>query len=235
MPYCVQCGVELNAGTPKCPLCDTSVLLPDSCTQKAAEPAFSEKVVLPKSARKRFTAYMVSMVMLIPNIVCILTNLLFDQGARWSFHIAATSALLWTLFVFPFFVRKFRPYIAWALDSAAVGAYIYFLFNIGNSERWYTRCALPAICAASLFALIYILWFRAKPRSKTSRAIHLLADILLCLLFIGVQISYYYKSRTPIYVCLIVDASLFAVLLFLIYCEKSRRMKAWLTRNFFVE
>lgn len=235
MSYCVNCGVELSPGSTSCPLCSTPVINPSNPTETAETTPFSEKIVLPKSSRKRFAAYIVSMIMLIPNIVCIMANMIFDKGSHWSFYIAATTGLVWVLLVLPFCLKKHKAYILWAFDSVAVGSYTYFMFAMGGNEEWFLRCALPAICAASIFAIIYIIWYRKTRRSKTSQAIHLLGDIIICILVIGGQISYYYQSYTPIYICSIIVTSMLAVLAFLVACEKNKKLNAWLSRNFFVE
>lgn len=235
MSYCVNCGVELDETAASCPLCSTSVHNPNIDKSSERQPPYSDRVVLPPSTQRRFVAYIISVAMLIPNVVCILANLLFDKSGTWSFYIAASSALVWVLAVFPFFTQKRRPYLLWGFDSLAVCAYTYFFFAIDGNSLWFLRCALPVIGAVSLFALVYLLWYRRKKRGRTLCVIHFLSDAVVLSLVVGAEISYYYSSFNPLYVSLIVASSLLIMLLFLIYCDKSRRMKAWLSRNFFVE
>lgn len=235
MSYCVNCGVELAPDAKKCPLCDVEVFNPAAPPCTETSPAYSDRVVLPPASRRRFTAYIISMVMLIPNLVCIMANLLFFSGQRWSFYIAATTALVWVLVVFPFYAKKIRPYLLWAFDCLAVCAYTYFFFALDDADKWFLKCALPVIGVFSLFSLIFMMWVRYKKRGKTQKTIHLMADMIICANAIGFVIGYYYQSRTPIYVCAIFGVAVLALICFLIYCEKSRRMKAWLSRNFFTE
>lgn len=234
MSYCVNCGVELSPDLPSCPLCRTPVVNP-AADNPPAEKAFSDKIVLPAAARKRFGAYIVSMVMLIPNIVCLLTDFLILKGYHWSLFVLTSTALLWIIAVFPFYTKKLYPYLLWAFDSVAVSAYVYFFYAIGSESPWFFKCALPIIGCISLLSLIFMIWVKKKKRGKTQKAIHLLADITLCSLVTGAAVSYYIGKTLPVIVSSIVSASVFAVMLFLIYCEKSKRMKAWLSRKFFVE
>ena len=234
MSYCVNCGVDLGYAE-KCPLCDTPVIHRENEKAVNTETPFSQKVVIPRSSRRRFTAYIISMVMLIPNIVCLLANFIFDKGHYWSLYIGASTALVWVLLVLPFYTKKLRPYFMWAFDSIAVAAYVYFFFAIENKDIWFVKCALPVIGAISLFSLIYIIWYRHKKRETTEQAVHLVADMILCSLVVGAELSYYNATRTPFYISLIIAVSLLAIFLFLVCCNSSKRMKAWLSRNFFTE
>ncbi|WP_320127893.1 RING finger protein [uncultured Sphaerochaeta sp.] len=42
MAYCIQCGVKLEDGAKKCPLCHTEVVLPTSMTEQKKDPLFPE-------------------------------------------------------------------------------------------------------------------------------------------------------------------------------------------------
>lgn len=232
MSYCVNCGVDLGDAL-SCPLCDTPVIRNEKTSPTPAP--FSQRVVLPQSSRRRFTAYIVSMIMLIPNIVCLLANFVFDKGHFWSLYIGASTLLVWVLAVFPFYTKKLRPYLMWGFDSIAVAAYVYFFFAIEDIDKWYLRCALPVIALGSLASFIYMFWLKRKKRNATQKAVHLFADAIPFTVLIGFVITYYYSTYTPLYVTLIIAVSLLALLIFLIFCNNSNKMKAWLSRNFFTE
>ncbi|NLP48870.1 MAG: hypothetical protein GX345_08030 [Clostridiales bacterium] len=106
MAYCVKCGVELDESAKKCALCSTPLVLPQGLEldQGAATP-FPEKVQLPAEVRRRYLVFFVSMVMLIPNIVLIITNFLLPSTGLWALYVASSSALAWVLFVYPFYGR----------------------------------------------------------------------------------------------------------------------------------
>ena len=127
MSYCVHCGVELDASAKKCALCGTPVIDPNTVLPQPQQSApFAEMPFVPKSMHRQFIAYVISIVMLIPNLVCSLANAIFYADGFWSFYINATSFLIWVVFVLPFFTKKLRPYLMWAFDTVAVSFYIFF-------------------------------------------------------------------------------------------------------------
>ncbi len=88
MSYCVHCGVELDASASRCALCGTPVLDPNALQPLPQEPTpFAETPYVPKHMRRRFVAYLITVIMLIPNIVCSLANAIFYADGFWSFYI----------------------------------------------------------------------------------------------------------------------------------------------------
>ena len=69
MSYCVNCGVELDASAEKCVLCNTPVLNPNLKAEDKPESPFAMESHIPKSISRKFVAYIVSVVMFIPNVV----------------------------------------------------------------------------------------------------------------------------------------------------------------------
>ena len=48
--YCVKCGVRLQDGTERCPLCDTPVWYPGE--PETAAPNFSDRYPIPPTSRR---------------------------------------------------------------------------------------------------------------------------------------------------------------------------------------
>lgn len=110
MSYCVNCGVELEPGSKRCPLCAVPVINPyDNQSQSRAYP---EKVVLPPKVRRRYSAILISLIMLIPNIICSIVNYFFtfDSLGAWSLYVNIPSVLVWVFFCFAVFVETFRSF-----------------------------------------------------------------------------------------------------------------------------
>ena len=97
MSYCVNCGVELDDSAKKCALCNTPVINPNIPVAEADTAPFSQQAHIPNQIKAKFIAGVVSLVMLIPNIVCILINALWFTQSYWSIYIFATS--LWHIFI----------------------------------------------------------------------------------------------------------------------------------------
>ncbi|MEI6580111.1 MAG: hypothetical protein WCN92_11725, partial [Eubacteriales bacterium] len=111
MSYCVNCGVELDKSAEKCALCSAPVINPLEFERYKTSPTpYPDKVVLPAGVRRRYVAFILSMVVLIPNIVCGLTNFLLPETGHWAVYVISSSALAWVLLIQPFLWKKAYPY-----------------------------------------------------------------------------------------------------------------------------
>lgn len=237
MSYCVNCGVELDDSAKRCALCQTEVINPNKKENKEAVPPFSSEEHIPESMKKRFVAYMVSMVMLIPNIVCLLINIVFPKVGFWAFYVNTTSLLLWVVFVFPFFTKKLLPYLMWFVDTVGASAYVYFFFAMSENRtiaKWYPQCALPIILMVSFMVLVYMFWVKAKKRHWVLRLIAIIGDIGIGSLFGGFLLDRTATVKFATEIGLIVFVCCAVLGLFLLYCYKSENMRKWLSKRFFV-
>lgn len=234
MSYCVNCGVELDKSAEKCVLCGTAVLNPNKVKEEKTEPPFAQEAHIPESISQRFVAYIISMVMLIPNIVCILFNATLFPQSFWSLYIFATSFLVWVIFVFPFFTKKRKPYLMLAFDTAAVAFYFYFLFAMSEKgSTIYFSTVLPIIVTASLQMLIYMLWAIGKKRHIILKTLHLFVDFAIFALISGLVISVGLSFKTAGIIGIIIFVSCLCIIAFLAYCYKSKHMRAYLSKRIF--
>lgn len=234
MSYCVNCGVELDESAKSCALCSTPVMNPNKAETEYVTLPFSSEEHIPKSVKARIVALIVTMILVVPNIVCLLINALFFSSAFWSFYIGATSFLLWVIFVFPFLTKKLHPYIMWGSDTAAVALYVYIFFALGNDTiNWYIKAALPIIFANSLLILIYMIWVRKKKRHWVLKTLHVFADIgisaLICGSILSVELSVPYASTIGIitFICFM------SIVAFLSYCYSSKTIRKWFSKRLF--
>ena len=234
MSYCVNCGVELDDSAKKCVLCGTQVINPAKAdTEEVPEAPFSEEVYLPKTVKARFFAGLISLIMLVPNMACLLVNALILKNGFWSAHIVSLSLLVWVIFILPLFKKDHKTYFMWAFDSVAVGAYTFFLMNNLNLLKWYPTCALPIIVLISAMVLFYIIWVRKKKRSGILKALAICAEVALAFLFSGVLLSVCADLKYVAEIGIIVFSCIVAVVAFLAYCYKSKSMRAWLSKKLF--
>lgn len=238
MSYCVNCGVELDKSAKKCALCSTPVINPNEpATEEKSEAApFSDTAYLPASLKRRFVAYIVTMIFLIPNIVCSFANAIFHSGGFWSFYVNATSLLIWVVLVFPFYTKKMRPYLMWAFDTIAVCSYVFFFFVMKHDSKsdWYYDSALPIIVIVSLMVVIYMLWSRKKKRHWMMKSIHIVCDIATAAFAVGSILDINRGIPHSFDVGMIIFVSCIVLIGFLIYCYSSKRMRFWLSKKFFV-
>lgn len=234
MSYCVNCGVELDTTAKKCVLCDTPVYHPMKKIEKDAVTPFADKPVIPQNMKRKFVALIITYIFLIPNIVCTLINIFTNPDDLWFVYLISTSALIWVVFIFPFLSRKLRPYIMWAFDTVAVALYV-LVFQSKNfgGGKWYFYIALPIILITSACVLAFIYWDRRRKHHWTSKVLHIFIDLVIILsvtsacLFINEYIG---ASE----VCLIIDICCLALFFFWLYANKSKKVRAWLSRKVFV-
>ena len=234
MSYCVNCGVELDNSTLKCPLCDTPVINPNILKNQQDPPAFPERIQLPNSSKNKYGAIIFSILLLIPNIVCIITNLLFTPELLWSIYVVSSSAMFWFLFIFPFIMKRKFPYLIVAVDAIATALYI-FIFYYYNSPRtanWFWTVAIPIDIGVFLCVAILIAFF-SKPRTKAVSAVALLSSVTAICIYLCVVINLHAYSVVATYITMIIGTSSLILLLFFIAVEKNKKLHSWLSRKFF--
>ena len=235
MSYCVKCGVELDDSAKKCPLCDTVVYMPNpGINEEISDPPFSKNKMIPKDAKKEFAASVITAVLAIPMIVCGIVNLFYRKDGFWSAYVITSVLLFWIIVILPFYLKKTRPYLMWFIDTAAVLAYVYVFFPLRKEDAdYYLTVALPIIGTVSVCILFFIIWARRKERHWSSIIIHIALDIALISGVIGI-ISIYYSVEWGIVSSLIVFLSVLSLMVFGIYCNRSKKIRAWLEKKFFV-
>lgn len=234
MSYCVNCGVELEESARKCVLCDTEVINPKKAAEDKKLPHFADEEYIPEGISEKFVAYVISMVMLIPSLVCILANALFFPDTFWSLYIFTTGLLTWVIFVFPFFSKKKKPYSMWAFDTVAVLIYGLFLFRmLGDEGNIYIKVFLPLAVILSAQMLIFMLWAIGKKRHIILKTLHVFVDFAVFSLFCGLIFSAGLGIKIAGMIGIIIFVSCLCIIGFLAYCYKSKSMRRYLSKRFF--
>lgn len=235
MSYCVNCGVELDKSAKKCALCSTPVINPNEKNEPAAaEKPFSETLQLPKSIKKEFVAFAVSVIMLIPNIVMLFLNIFFIRQGFWSIYVLASSLLLWVLFVFPFFAKKRRPYLMWAFDTAAVGGFFFTVFALHGVGAVVTQSTLGIIALISVAVLLLIIWSRYKKHHWTANVIVFLVETTAVSFFAGLLTAYFTGNFNFFIVGIVISVCTLVMTAFFIYCNRSKHIRNWLNKAFYL-
>ncbi len=235
MSYCVNCGVELDSSAKKCALCATPVLNPNIVNVESAEKPFSDTLQLPKGIKKRFIAFVISVTMLVPNIVMFFLNVFFIQKGFWSIYVFASCVLAWVMFVFPLLLqKKIRPYLLWAFDTLAISGFFFVLFALLGVPNVVFNCVESVVLLLSAASLADIIWLRRKKRHWTAITVVVLLEIAVISLLSGAAVSVFSQIYEFFVVGIVIFCCAFVMMCFFIYCNRSKHMRAWLNKAFYV-
>lgn len=232
MSYCVNCGVELEKSCPECPLCDTPVINPRELQKQPEKPAYPEIIKIPKSTRKRFFVFVISMVLLIPNIVLAVLDIVF-WGSGISAYIFGATVLAWVWFLFPLLWKKPLPFILLQIDAVTLVAYLNLFRLANNKSGWFEGLAMPIVVAFWTVAALFIIWHR-KPKRKSYTAITATIAVNVLSYVIEICINMFISGKLQIGASLTVTACSIPLIIFFVALTKSRRLNAWVSRKFFM-
>ena len=232
MSYCVNCGVELEKSARQCPLCKTPVINP---SQPPADepPAYPEDIFIPKKTSGKYMAFMVTIVLFIPNLICAIINLFNPGTGHWSVYMVAVSALLWIFCVLPVFFKQKNPYVLLAVDTAAALLFT-FVMSVFHGKSWFFRIALPVILGLAAMLAVMIYWLNRKKREWPFICTYIVGMLGVMALLLEFVISWYGIGRPILRYSVIVAASCIGLIVFFEFAGRNKRFRAWLTRRFYV-
>lgn len=233
MSYCVNCGVELSASANNCPLCDTPVINPNLSKQADVHPIYPDRIEIPKSSRKRYIATVISLLMIIPNVVCVFTNLLLTPETLWSVYVVSSSLMAWFLCVFPFYIKDKYKLLIVFVDAVATALYMFVFFYMNSSDNdWFWRIAIPLdICV--FISIGFLTVFFNKKRSNIRALIAIFSTAFALNLLICCIINLYSYSVYITYFTTILAISCLIFIVFFCIADRKPKLRAWLSRKFF--
>lgn len=232
MSYCVNCGVELEKGCPECPLCDTPVINPREKNEQEQKPAYPATVDIPKSVNKRYWGFVLSLIMLIPNLVLIVLDMLVLDGSVIK-YVVGGFAVAWIWFIFPLLWKKQIPVVSLGIDAIALLVYLNMFRIYGDENGWFNSLVLPVVIALWAICNLFIFWLK-KPRTKSLISIAVLGAINVMSFVIEICVSMFYSGKLRLTVSLVMTACCVSLMIFFAVLERSKRLKAWVSRKFFV-
>lgn len=235
MSYCVNCGVELDDSAKKCPLCSTPVINPNLTAKKdeAVKP-FPDNVQIPKGTNKHFIALVVTVIMLIPSIVTFFVNVFFIRNGFWSVYVFASAVFLWTFFVLPLLMKRKNPYLMWLFDTLIAFAYSFIIIKFNTDKIWILQGIMCLLGCVSLAILIFIIWLRHRKRHWTAITVMILSEITIVEILTGMMFSVFSGNINHMVIGSVCGLCSLVLALFFVYCNKSKRVRAWLSKVFYI-
>lgn len=232
MSYCVNCSVELEKACKACPLCDTPVINPREKSNEKEAPAYPERLYIPKATEKRYICFILSLIIIIPSLVLVILNAAFFDNPVLKYIIGA-FAVMWVWFVFPLSWTKPIPAVLVAIDALALMSYFYLYRFGGDDTGWVNAVAMPISIVLWGVVNVFILWLK-KPRSKSAISVGVLGAINLMAFVTEIATSLFFMNKLQVIFSLVVTACCVSLMIFFIVLDKSKRMKAWIQRKFFI-
>lgn len=175
--YCVQCGVELQRGVQKCPLCGLRVYHPDLSEQPEALP-YPPYTGGGDSVRRGSALLVLSVLFLLPIIVCLVVDFKLNGGVTWSDYAIGGILMLYIALVLPLWFRRRSPAVFFPIAmAAALGLALYICLKTGGS--WFLPLAFPVGGAVLLIVETVIVLLRHAVRGKGHRVLYILGGALI--------------------------------------------------------
>ena len=161
--YCVKCGVRLQDGTERCPLCDTPVWNPGEA--ETAAPNFSDRYPIPpKSRRYPILAFLTAFLIAgsLSALIFCLTNL---HGVYWSGYVMLGCALFYFSVVFPFWFERREPLIFVPLAFVLTSGYLLYIC-LYTDGHWFLSFAFPLTMLVGALVTAAVAIFRLSRRRR---------------------------------------------------------------------
>ena len=164
MSYCVNCGVELDPGAARCPLCGTPAWKPDP----DAPSYFPTKPAEVPPASRRAAATLLTAMLASVSLCCGVLNLLLPTERPWSLYVIGAAVMLWIWFVLPMLARRIPIFFRLTADVAAVGVYVFLISIDLSGGAWFRGLALPILGWACVLVFLLSFLLRGGRRSRLS-------------------------------------------------------------------
>lgn len=158
MNLCANCGVELDEGMKKCPLCGKAP--GEEINQRdEVENKPSAIIQLQKKENLRYLWELFGIIAFSGIAVCTIVDLLISKGLAWSLYSDISIAAAWIIITLFLFARKRRLVI---IPSIAVTILVsLFLIDlITTGHHWFIKVGLPITTAVFFGTLLISILYR---------------------------------------------------------------------------
>jgi len=170
MPYCKNCGVELEETMDICPLCKLSthkkeIIESQPDTEKSIEQIQYE------NKRKQIIWELLSLTFISGIIITLIINLVHSRALTWSLFSISSIALVWILVTLFFFLIK-HPFYLTLLLLISLSGYLIIIDLLTKPLNWSLIYGLPiSISLIVIFSMVVIAIKIAKQKGFNVLAI----------------------------------------------------------------
>ena len=146
--YCVRCGVSLQDGVERCPLCGTPVWNPDELT---FESRYNTGIVPDKTSDTKPAAIFLTVLTALAAVAMTVICLGMYGRLSWGDIVLASLLLFFIISVLPLWFSAPNPMIFLPVDLAAVELFLLFIC-LRTGGHWFMSFAFP--CAGILGIIV---------------------------------------------------------------------------------
>lgn len=177
--YCVKCGVELQKGVERCPLCGLAVYHPELREEPEPRP-YPRYAGGGETVRHGGLLFVLTVLFALPALVCIVMDLNMNGGIRWSGFVAFGLAWAYIAFCLPLWFKRRSPTVFYPITVAALIALaLYVCLKTGG--RWFLSFAFPVGGAVLLLGEAVIALMRHAVGPRRHRALFILGGASIAL------------------------------------------------------
>ena len=150
--YCVKCGVKLQEGVERCPLCGTPVWNPEPQEESRSYPD-----TLPSQHREADLpgAVALTVICAVASIVTLTVCLKLYGRLNWGGYVIFGLLLFYVIAVLPRWFREPRGEVFVPIDHAAAALFVLYVCH-KTGGHWFISFALPVIVSSCLISTAMI-------------------------------------------------------------------------------
>lgn len=232
MSYCVNCGVELEAGAKKCPLCDTEVINPREhvCMRAPAYPAYTP--VPHQKMKKSSVISLITLILLVPDFLSVLSDYSINRAITWSGFVLMSVLCIYFITILPIVMDRHPALCVMLIAASVLMLLLYIEYKTGG--EWFLSFALPAVASIAVFIDVMVLLLREKKlRPITAASISMLFIGAFCLL-LEFLINATFSVRSFLAWSFYPAATFPVISLALFLVQKNKALCAKLEKKFFL-
>lgn len=174
MTLCRRCGVEVEEGTPRCPLCREPLLADRAGEQALAAPA-GPGAPEPSGRVQRWVLEILSLFALTSALVVLAADFATGLAVTWSRYPVIGVAFLWVSSVLLICCSR-RVWIFLPAEIAAVALFLFALDRFTPGTPWFVPLAGPlTLLTGTILALVLVVARRRRLSPSATTATVLLA------------------------------------------------------------
>ena len=183
MPYCKNCGVEVEPDVTECPLCHQAILPADEGHQVSKKshvkrypdiPAEETTRPMPRKTKQWILWEMASFIFGVPSIIVLVLDLTHDKGMSWSAYPLVALLSAWILVTLLIFANR----ILWLLIGGSTCTIVGLLAGLDIADGkldWFWGFGIPIVVLTLVVVAVLVIAMR-RFRQK---GMNVLATILL--------------------------------------------------------